>query len=762
MAKTSESPPGDTSERRSNPEASADDIKPSEASTPGLSGDYPDDDPLAELARLVSEDNPFTRLDQFDRSIVQERQPFIGVPEEAPEEDEEDDAEAELAEDDLTVAEEPQDDEPVAASVDPDPTEEPAAPTIADWVPETEDAEIFEGQPEPAAEEPADLPVENAPAATKDMIQQQLADELGLDVDSLVVPPPASSASEDIVEDERVEPVVFDDNEIAGAQETPPPDDLPPPPSLDDLPPPPPLPRFEPVLETPGHPDFDPVLSTEAAESAVEPTIEPDHPVDARAESLEALARAGEEPAVGASDFIMPRDLAASEPISAETDESERREPDIAMAMGAAAPDTVTVAAAPDPAPEPAQGGDDPFVSLEGALKREVDAVLRAGKDDDETEAFEPEADDDSAGRGRGMMIAAAILGLVVLGGLGAFAYRGIVAPTGEDGSPPVIVASEDPLKERPTDPGGTTVENQDSLVFRRASGETDTDQNAQIVPREEQVAAVPAAEKSEDRVTETAGLGEGSRDNPRVIVPQPLAPDDAGVSPRRVRTMIVKPDGTIVRSTDAAEAPAPAPVAPAPAPALATASAPATETQTASAPSTEAPAQDVAATATQPQPDATSEPEPEAATAATATAPEPAAPALALGPEDPSIPLPVARPNAVVASLRTTQQPAQAQPAVATQAPVAAPQPVAGGAYLVQLASRRSQEQALSDFATLQEQYPGILGPYQPFIERADLGSRGIFYRLRVGPLDNQASAGQLCDQLKAAGLPDCLVRRN
>ncbi len=761
MAKTSESPPGDTSERRSNPEATMDDIKPSDASTSGLSGDYPDDDPLAELARLVSEDNPFTRLDQFDRSIVQERQPFIGVPEDASDEGEEDDEEADPVEDGLTVAEEPQDDEPADASVDEDLPEEPA-PTVADWAPEAEDAEIFEAQPEPEVEEPLDLTVEDAPTDTKDMIQQQLADELGMDVDSLVaLPPPVAEADQDdsAQEHDRVEPVVFDDDEIAGAQETEAPDDLPPPPSLDDLPPPPPLPRFEPVLETPGHPDFDPVLSGEAAEPVAEPTVEPERPADASADSLSPLARADEESAVGASDFIMPRDLAATEPISADANEPERREPDIAMAMGSAAPDTVTVAAAPESASEPTQGGDDPFVSLEGALKREVDAVLRAGKDDEETEAFEPEAEDESAGRGRGMMIAAAILGLVVLGGLGAFAYRGIVAPPSGDGSPPVIVASEEPLKERPADPGGTTVENQDSLVFRRASGETDTDQNAQIVPREEQVAAVPTAEKSEDRVTETAGLGEGSRENPRVIVPQPLTPDDAGVSPRRVRTMIVKPDGTIVRSTDAAEAATPAPVAPAPAPAAVG------ETQTASAPSADTPAQDVAAVAAQDPASTAAQSQPvETATAEqpASEATESATPALALGPEDPSIPLPVARPNAVVAALRTTQQPAQAQPAAATQAPVAVPQPVAGGAYLVQLASRRSQEQALSDFATLQEQYPGILGPYQPFIERADLGSRGIFYRLRVGPLDNQASAGQLCDQLKAAGLPDCLVRRN
>ena len=84
------------------------------------------------------------------------------------------------------------------------------------------------------------------------------------------------------------------------------------------------------------------------------------------------------------------------------------------------------------------------------------------------------------------------------------------------------------------------------------------------------------------------------------------------------------------------------------------------------------------------------------------------------------------------------------------------------GSANVTAVASRRSQEQALTDFATLQARYPGILGAYRPFIERADLGSRGIYYRLRVGPLGSQASAGQLCDQLKAAGLPDCLVRRN
>ncbi|MCB1494089.1 MAG: SPOR domain-containing protein, partial [Rhodobiaceae bacterium] len=440
------------------------------------------------------------------------------------------------------------------------------------------------------------------------------------------------------------------------------------------------------------------------------------------------------------------------------------RETDPLLASAAAAAGAAAAARAatynevrPDRKPEPEfepEDDDDPFAALEGALQREVDAVLKAesgGTDDTDDE--EPVYADRAPRRGRGMMIAAAILGLVVFGGGAAIVYRSLTGGPEIGDEPPVITASGDALKERPADPGGSVVENQDAQIFDRANGDTNTDADAQIVPREETVTTVPAPTKSEDRV-DTAALGAGSRDNPRVIESKPLEPDGGAIAPRRVRTMIVKADGTIVRASedDAAAATDTAPQD------QITADTPVDTPEP-------APTQEAALPAATDQPAAQeSAPQADAAPAAD----------LNLGPEDPNIPLPIPRPRNISAAPRPAAQAAAPAPvrepvreAVREAAPAAAPaaaapQPQANGAFLVQLASRRSQEQALSEFATLQSRYPNILGQYQPFIERADLGDRGVFYRLRVGPLGNQASAGQLCDQLKAAGLSDCLVRRN
>lgn len=44
------------------------------------------------------------------------------------------------------------------------------------------------------------------------------------------------------------------------------------------------------------------------------------------------------------------------------------------------------------------------------------------------------------------------------------------------------------------------------------------------------------------------------------------------------------------------------------------------------------------------------------------------------------------------------------------------------------------------------------------PSVIRADLGERGIFFRLRAGPLADKAAADALCETLKAAN-EACIV---
>ena len=83
------------------------------------------------------------------------------------------------------------------------------------------------------------------------------------------------------------------------------------------------------------------------------------------------------------------------------------------------------------------------------------------------------------------------------------------------------------------------------------------------------------------------------------------------------------------------------------------------------------------------------------------------------------------------------------------------------GTPFVVQVTSRSSQTSALAAFADMQQKYPNLIGAYAPDIQRADLGSKGVWYRLRVGPVGSKVAASDLCSNLKQAGHPGCFVRR-
>jgi hypothetical protein len=93
-----------------------------------------------------------------------------------------------------------------------------------------------------------------------------------------------------------------------------------------------------------------------------------------------------------------------------------------------------------------------------------------------------------------------------------------------------------------------------------------------------------------------------------------------------------------------------------------------------------------------------------------------------------------------------------------ATEKPVA---PAASGAYFVQVSSQRSEAAALAAYREVQRRFPGVLGDRNPDIQRADLGSRGVYYRARVAPGLSGSAAVSLCTSLKNAG-GDCIVTQN
>jgi cell division septation protein DedD len=82
-------------------------------------------------------------------------------------------------------------------------------------------------------------------------------------------------------------------------------------------------------------------------------------------------------------------------------------------------------------------------------------------------------------------------------------------------------------------------------------------------------------------------------------------------------------------------------------------------------------------------------------------------------------------------------------------------------GGFAVQIASQRSEADAKASFRSLQSRYPNILGGRQSYIRRADLGSKGVYYRTLIGPFATADQAAAFCTSLKAAG-GHCLIHRN
>lgn len=102
-------------------------------------------------------------------------------------------------------------------------------------------------------------------------------------------------------------------------------------------------------------------------------------------------------------------------------------------------------------------------------------------------------------------------------------------------------------------------------------------------------------------------------------------------------------------------------------------------------------------------------------------------------------------------------EAPAAQAPEPAAQEAPPAPAAATSG-YVVQLGAFRDEPSARDAFRKLQGKYPDLLASLTSDIQRADLGDKGIYYRLRAGYMDKTAADG-LCASLEAKG-QGCLVR--
>lgn len=362
--------------------------------------------------------------------------------------------------------------------------------------------------------------------------------------------------------------------------------------------------------------------------------------------------------------------------------------------------------------------GDQPFFNEHGETG---DADFIGGES-------AAEAADPRERRGRKVLMAASgLFGVLALGGALAFAYKiGGDSDIARADKPPLIQADNSPVKVAPDEPGGKQFAHTNKKIYERlgGSGNAESEEVVKLNPREEDVAAAATAAIGSD-----AQAGSGT---------------DTG-GPRKVKTLTVRPDGTIETPADGNQKVVKAP------PAVgATTAADGTISMSfpsQSQASTEGPAQ-----APEQAGQENASPPPVAPTIPQQTAAAPQQQAAAGEAPSVAAPPPVQKPSVPEAA---TSAP---EPQQTAAAPAAAP--ATDGSYVVQVAARKNQTDALAAFADIQQKYPQLLQGYRPLIKRADLGDKGIWYRLNVGPVESKQVASALCDQLKSAGMKSCLVR--
>ncbi len=159
-----------------------------------------------------------------------------------------------------------------------------------------------------------------------------------------------------------------------------------------------------------------------------------------------------------------------------------------------------------------------------------------------------------------------------------------------------------------------------------------------------------------------------------------------------------------------------------------------------------------------------------------------PSAPASAPAPEQNSQPQPAAARKPVVVKppeskpvvvakvkppeTSASSEPAptkSSEPAPTKTAAVAPPSNAGTSGYVVVLASvpasNESRLAALRKFADMQQKYGSVLQNKTPDVQEANLGAKGTYHRLLVGPPSSRSQASTLCSDLKAAGYKDCWV---
>lgn len=108
----------------------------------------------------------------------------------------------------------------------------------------------------------------------------------------------------------------------------------------------------------------------------------------------------------------------------------------------------------------------------------------------------------------------------------------------------------------------------------------------------------------------------------------------------------------------------------------------------------------------------------------------------------------------------------AESNPAPTRSQTVTAPTPTSisrggatSGSHVVQVGAFRSNDEAASQWNRLRTRLGDFADGKTYHVEEADLGDRGVYHRLRIGPFTSSEDASTYCAGLKERG-QDCLIK--
>jgi len=300
------------------------------------------------------------------------------------------------------------------------------------------------------------------------------------------------------------------------------------------------------------------------------------------------------------------------------------------------------------------------------------------------------------------------------------------------DDSVPLVVADDTPVKVRPDEPGGVDVPDRDKYVYKSLTEEDAVETEAeaeQLAPPPEEPMQRPPVEGTEIEAPDEsmAELVDETPDAPQQADQEDMMPDVESASESASESAANFAKNTAREAAEAAQGEASETVSPQPEQLLAS------PVEAEEAEVVEA-APDVPAT------EFVEEVAEEAAPVIAAVEPEPA-------------PEPTPEPKAEPA----TEAKTKAAAAPKQKATVRAGNP----AFMVQIGASQNEKAAGESLARLAKKHPKILGSLDVVVVRADLGDKGVWYRMRVGPFAARGDAGTVCGQLKAVDV-GCFVVAN